>query len=89
MTLTPVLAAGVTVTDPGGTQPPNTQGVSTLLSYLEWGGAVVAVIGIMIVAYKMMLSPDRHQGNELGGLGKVAFGMVLFGAAFGIAGAVL
>lgn len=77
------------LTDPGPKPPPNTAGISTLLSYLEWGGTVVAVVGILMVAYKLMLSGDQHRGGELGNLGKVGFGMVLAGSAFGIAGAVL
>lgn len=75
--------------NPSQQQPPGTEKVDTILGWMLWGGSIVAFMGILIVAYQFMLSPNRHQNDGMSGLGKVGFGMLLVGAASGIVGAVL
>jgi|1186.fasta_scaffold56145_3 hypothetical protein len=75
--------------NPSQQQPPGTDKVDTILGWMMWAGSITAFIGILIVAYQFMLSPNRHQNDGASSLGKVGLGMLLVGAASGIVGAVL
>lgn len=77
------------IADPGSVQPPGTDGVSTLLSYMKWGGTITAIVGLLTVGYKFTLGGDRHSQDGVGMLAKVAGGMLIFGAAFGVVAAVM
>jgi hypothetical protein len=58
----PVLAAGLPTTSGGGTAPPGTTGnISTIVSWGSWVVFVIAVIGVMFVAVKMIL--QHHRGR--------------------------
>lgn len=83
------LAEVLAAPNPTQQQPPGTDKINTMLGWMLWGGSITAFIGILIVAYQFMLSPNRHQHEGTSGLGKVGFGMLLVGAASGIVGAVL
>jgi hypothetical protein len=72
---------------PTSERPPGTESADKILNWMRWGGGFAAVAGIMWCAYLFIFSSNRHQNDGVGSLGKVAIGMVLFGAASGIAGA--
>jgi hypothetical protein len=68
-------------------QPPGTEKANQILDWIFWGGGFVAVASIMWCAYLFMFSPNRHQNDGMGSLGKVAVGMVLLGAGTSLVGA--
>lgn len=75
--------------DPGqGTAPPGSDKVTTVISWIAWGVFAVAVLGVLLVAGRMMLKHQRGEGAEAaGGLGWVLGGCILAASASGLVGA--
>lgn len=76
------------VPDPDPEAPPGFEGAAaTIIGWMRWGGLILAVIGIIIVAAKIMINIRRGEAaGELGGLGYIAIGVVLIGAASSLVG---
>lgn len=88
MSASPAQAAAPT---PGQTQPPGTEGLSTMLGWGGWLVSFVCVAGILIVAAMMALKHRRGEGGgeAMGALGWVLGACVLGSAAGPIAGALI
>lgn len=66
---------------PTGVQPPGTEGLTTVLSWVAWGVTFLCVIGVFLVAGKMAFSHRRGEGSEaVGQLGWV-MGACILGAS--------
>ena len=66
---------------PTGVQPPGTEGLTTVLSWVAWGVTFLCVIGVFLVAGKMAFSHRRGEGSEaVGQLGWV-IGACILGAS--------
>jgi len=71
------------IPDPDPQAPPGFEGpAGVIIGWMRWGGFAVAVIGIIIIGVKLMVNIRRGEAaSELGGLGYVAIGVILIGAA--------
>lgn len=87
----PAGAADAAAPTPGQTQPPGTEGLSTMLGWGGWLVSFVCVAGILIVAAMMALKHRRGEGGgeAMGALGWVLGACVLGSAAGPIAGALI
>ena len=66
---------------PTGIQPPGTEGLMTVLSWVAWGVTFLCVVGVFLVAGKMAFSHRRGEGSEaVGQLGWV-MGACILGAS--------
>jgi hypothetical protein len=66
---------------PNGIQPPGTEGLTTVLSWVAWGVTFLCVVGVFLVAGKMAFSHRRGEGSEaVGQLGWV-MGACILGAS--------
>lgn len=66
---------------PTGVQPPGTEGLTTVLSWVAWGVTFLCVVGVFMVAGKMAFSHRRGEGSEaVGQLGWV-MGACILGAS--------
>lgn len=69
-------------------QPPQTQGILTILNWVDWGVFAVCLAGFLIAVGMMAIRHHRGGGmEEMGGLGKACIATVLAAAATGIVGA--
>lgn len=77
------------VPDPIPVAPPGADGFQLVLSWMMWIGLAAGVLGFMIVGIMMMLSSSGRMqsgGEHAKGLGWVAIGCVVVGAASGLVG---
>ncbi len=66
---------------PSAVQPPGTEGLTTVLSWVAWGVTFLCVVGVFLVAGKMGVSHRRGEGSEaVGQLGWV-MGACILGAS--------
>ena len=66
--------------------PPGADKIQTVVNWLSWIGNTLAIVGIIIVAITMFFQNKRGEGGESGSrLGWVMAGLILLGAASGIA----
>ncbi len=77
-----------TLPDPDPSAPPGFEGPAALIiSWMRWGGLVVAIVGVIIVAIKLFINSRRGEAAfELGSLGFIALGVVLIGVATSVIG---
>lgn len=62
-------------------------GGDTLIAVLTWGGGIVAVAGLMLIGYNLVVSHRREDGSfTLMTLGKWGIGAILIGSPSLIAG---
>jgi hypothetical protein len=87
MTVQDLLAASASqwwaanIPAPTGVQPPGTEGLTTVLSWVAWGVTFLCVVGVFLVAGKMAFSHRRGEGSEaVGQLGWV-MGACILGAS--------
>lgn len=87
MTVQDLLAASASqwwaanIPAPTGIQPPGTEGLTTVLSWVAWGVTFLCVVGVFLVAGKMAFSHRRGEGSEaVGQLGWV-MGACILGAS--------
>ncbi len=74
-----VMAADIPA--PSAVQPPGTEGLTTVLSWVAWGVTFLCVVGVFLVAGKMGISHRRGEGSEaVGQLGWV-MGACILGAS--------
>jgi hypothetical protein len=81
---TMLLTTAAGFAQPHSTQPPNTGGLMTMMSWLMWGVTFACVAGILVICAQMALS--HHHGGASGGqhwgrLGLVVGAAVISGAA--------
>ena len=76
------------IPDPDPVTPPGFEGPTGLIiGMLRWGGLALAVVGVIIVAAKLMVNIRRGEAaNEVGGLGWIGLGIMLIGAASALVG---
>lgn len=81
----------VDVPDPGGgTAPPGSERLITLLSWAAWIACGICVLGVIACGALMAISHRRGDGGEHAGrLGMVLAGCILIGAASGLVGALI
>lgn len=73
------------VPSPVSTAPPGSEKMTMVLGWALWVVIALAVLGVFIVAGKMILSHRRGEGGEhASGLAFVLMGCVLIGSASGI-----
>ena len=75
--------------DPGqGTPPPGVAGpLTTVLSWAAWTVFALAILGILLVAGKMIISHQQGRGGEHGqGLAFVLGGIILAASASALVG---
>jgi len=78
------------LTDVDPTQPPGTEQVQTIINWIGWGVMTLGIVGILIVAAKMMINNRRGEGGEnAAGLGWVFGGLILASAAGALVGALV
>ncbi len=66
---------------PVGVQPPGTQGLTTILSWIAWAVTFLCVVGVFFVAGSMAFAHRRGEGSEaIGKLGWV-MGACILGAS--------
>ena len=66
---------------PVGVQPPGTQGLTTILSWIAWAVTFLCVVGVFFVAGSMAIAHRRGEGSEaIGKLGWV-MGACILGAS--------
>lgn len=88
-------AAGATNGDPlpgtsgNGTAPPGvTTNVNTIISWACWICFTIAILGVLFVAFKMIVQHHRGEGGQqFASLAYVLGGAILVAAASGIIGA--
>lgn len=74
-----LLAANIPA--PSGVQPPGTEGLTTILSWIAWGVTFLCVVGVFFVAGSMAFAHRRGEGSEaVGKLGWV-MGACILGAS--------
>ena len=74
-----LLAASIPA--PAGIQPPGTQGLTTILSWIAWAVTFLCVVGVFFVAGSMAFAHRRGEGSEaVGKLGWV-MGACILGAS--------
>jgi hypothetical protein len=74
-----LLAANIPA--PVGVQPPGTQGLTTILSWIAWAVTFLCVVGVFFVAGSMAFAHRRGEGSEaIGKLGWV-MGACILGAS--------
>jgi len=75
-----LLLAGA-IPRPPSIQPPGTQGLTTILSWISWGVTFLCVVGVFSVAGSMAFAHRRGEGSEaVGKLGWV-MGACILGAS--------
>lgn len=78
------------IPNPGPVQPPGTEGVSTVISWIKWIGFALAGIAIVIVAIRMFFNSRRGEGGEhAGALGWILGGVILIGGGVGLVTALM
>ena len=69
------------IPNPVGVQPPGTQGLTTILSWIAWAVTFLCVVGVFFVAGSMAFAHRRGEGSEaIGKLGWV-MGACILGAS--------
>jgi hypothetical protein len=85
-----VILAGGGYSVGAGTQPPNTDGITTILGWVAWVVCAMCVVGILVVAGKMAVSHNRGEGGQhMTGIAYVLGACVLVAAASGLVGALV
>lgn len=76
-------------TSGGGTAPPGVgTNIGTVISWASWICFVIAILGVMFVAFKLMVMHHRGEGGQhFASLLYVLGGAILVAAASGIVGA--
>lgn len=75
------------IPDPAPKQPPNTEGVSTLLAWLKWGG--YAVVGGAIIVGGALIAVSLRRGEGQDALPKIIWpmvGAIVIGGGIGMVG---
>ena len=81
------LAALATVIDPGAVQPPGTEGLVAIMSWVKWVALALAVVGLISGGAMMTIQHRRGEGGELvGRLGGTLSGVVVISAAAALVG---
>ncbi|RQN02034.1 hypothetical protein EHW97_14865 [Aeromicrobium camelliae] len=77
--------------DPGrGTQPPGTEGITTIVQWVAWIAAALCLIGALIAGGMMAVQLNRGSGGEsVARLGWALVGAVVVGAAAALVGALI
>jgi hypothetical protein len=83
-----VISVPFAIPDPDPVPPPGFEGpVGLIIGMLRWGGLALAVVGIIIIAARMMINVRRGEAaHEVGALGYVGLGIILIGAAAALVG---
>lgn len=75
------------VPDPGAEQPPGTEGISTILGWLKWGGLSVCIAGLMIAGALMAIKSQRGDGGDTTGrIGMALVGVIIISAGASLVG---
>ncbi|HTW07542.1 MAG TPA: hypothetical protein VME46_08530 [Acidimicrobiales bacterium] len=82
-------AAGLPGTSGGGAAPPGVgTNIGTVIGWASWVCFVIAILGVMFVAFKLMVMHHRGEGGQhFASLLYVLGGAILVAAASGIIGA--
>lgn len=81
------LATLATVIDPGAVQPPGTEGLVSIMSWVKWLALALAVAGLMVGGAMMTVQSRRGEGGEhVGRLGGTLAGVVVISAAAALVG---
>lgn len=82
-TLAAVVLANIP--DPDPVQPPGTEGFTTVISWIKWGGYTLAAVALIFVAIRMLFRARAGEGQELiGQLGWIFIGVIIIGGGVGI-----
>lgn len=89
MTATAWAADPLPGTSGGGTAPPGVgTNIGTVIGWASWVCFVIAILGVMFVAFKLMVMHHRGEGGQhFASLLYVLGGAILVAAASGIVGA--
>ncbi|MFI9311124.1 hypothetical protein [Streptomyces triculaminicus] len=79
------------VPNPGsGKQPPHTEGLTTILSWVAWVVCGLCVAGLLFVAGRMAVMHNRGEGGQhMTGLAYVLGACVIVGSASALVGALV
>lgn len=76
-----------TLPDPDPVQPPGTEGLTTLLSWVKWIGLAVCVLGLIAAGTMMAIQSRRGEGGEHAGkIGMALGGVIIISAATSLVG---
>ena len=84
MSSTLTLLAGAFAADipsPSSVQPPGTEGLMTVLSWISWGVTFLCVVGVLVTAGKMAISHQRGEGAHTAGQLGWVMGACVLGAS--------
>ena len=73
-----------------GVQPPGTQGINTIISWVTWIAFSICILGVIIAGAVMAIGQRRGEGGEHAArLGWVLAACVVIGSASALVGALL
>ncbi len=75
------------VPNPDATQPPGTDGFTTVMGWAKWVGLAVCILGLFAAGAMMAMQSRRGEGGEhVGKIGMALGGVIVIGAAAALVG---
>ncbi|WP_242493915.1 hypothetical protein [Sanguibacter massiliensis] len=75
------------IPDPIATQPPGTEGLTTIMGWLKWVALAVCIAGLIMAGALMAIQSRRGEGGEHAGkIGMALGGVIVISAAAALVG---